>query len=242
VFYAPTAAGEQSVRIAMPAGYDSRIPVPLVLYMHGSGGNATSPITDIDTTVYSALVANGFAVASSDQHGNNWGNDSAVADMVTLYKYVTARYAVGPILLMGQSMGGLSSLRTLAARQIPGVVGWLGIYPVTNLANLYSLGTYTSAIKTAYGIASDGSDYASKTAGADPNLLDASLFRGVPMRFYASTGDAVVPRAQNSDLLAARVANINPEATIVVCSGNHGDLSHFQPSDVVSFFNRCLLR
>jgi hypothetical protein len=89
-------------------------------------------------------------------------------------------------------------------------------------------------------MAADGSDYATLAAGHDPNLLKASVFRGLPMSFYASTGDTVVPRAGNTDALAAKVAGVASESDVIACIGNHGDLSHFQPSDLRAFFDRCI--
>jgi acetyl esterase/lipase len=240
VFYGLPSAADQTVRVALPAGYDSRIPAPVVLYAHGSGQTATAPTTDGGGVNYASLAANGFIVASSDQHGINWGSQAGADDLVALYRYVIARHAIGPVLLYGQSMGGLSSLQTLAGRRIPGIAGWLGIYPATNLRAMFDGGTYTQQIKNAHGIAQDGSDYATKTAGRDPQLMDAGAFRGVPMRFYASPGDTQVPKASNTDLFAAKVAPLAPEATVVTTTGDHGDASNFQPADMLAFFQRCL--
>ncbi len=240
VFHGLPAVSGQNIRIALPRDYDSRIPVPLVLYAHGSGQTATAPTSDGGGGIYRSLVTNGFAVASSDQHGINWGNQASVDDLVDLYRYILARHAVGPVILMGQSMGGLSSLLALAERRIPGVVGWLGVYPVTNLRSMFD-GGFTQQVRNAYSLANDG-EYAAKTAGHDPNLMDAGAFRGVPMRFYASPADTLVPKATNTDLFAAKVATLAPEATVITASGEHGDQSHFQPSDALAFFQRCVAR
>jgi hypothetical protein len=73
------------------------------------------------------------------------------------------------------------------------------------------------------------------TNGNDPALKWGAAFRLVPMRFYASPGDTVVPKAGHTDVLAALVATSARESAVVVCTGNHGDPSHFQPSDYLAF-------
>lgn len=238
--WTPDSAG-QNIHIALPKGYDSRTPVPLVLACHGNNEDELFPL-GLANPVYVSLLGAGYAVASSYQHGNNWGSQASVDDLARLYRYVRDRYAIGPVLLLAQSMGGLSSLNAIAKGAIPGLAGFAGIYPVTNLATMYAAGTYAGTIRTAYGIASDGSDYASKTAGFDPMLNDKTAFQRLPMRFYASTADTQVARANNSDALAAKVADYAPEAVVVSATGDHGDPSHFQGADLVAFFNRCLAR
>ncbi|NYD43927.1 alpha/beta hydrolase family protein [Nocardioides panaciterrulae] len=231
------------IHLTLPATYDSRKPVPLVIHHHGADQNELDIFTDsASPSVYEALLAAGYAVLSVNGGGNNWGNDAGQAKMLSAYKYVRDHYAIGPILLWGTSMGGIATLNALMQRAIPGIAGWLGTYPVCNLASMFAnnAGTYAGQIRTAYGIAADGSDYATKTAGHDPAAAAAAAFRGVPMRFYASPSDTTVSKADNSDTLATLVAGYAPEATVVACTGNHGDASHFQPSDYVAFFNRCV--
>jgi hypothetical protein len=89
-------------------------------------------------------------------------------------------------------------------------------------------------------IAGDGSDYASKTAGYDPMLRNANLFNGIRMRFYASADDVVVGKTENSDAMNTLVTGHATETEVVACTGTHGDPSHFQASDYVSFLDRCI--
>ena len=185
-----------------------------------------------------ALLAEGHILAASNAHGDNWGNADAIADYNALYADAAARYTVNKVIFISQSMGGMSGLLCVEDGTIP-VDGWLGIYPACNLAWCYAQGgSFLVSIKAAYGIASDGSDYAAKTAGHDPVLLDGTAFT-IPTRFYASAGDTRVTKADNSDAMALVVDAYATENDVVVCSGAHGDPSHFQPSDVVSFIERC---
>lgn len=209
----------------------------LVVYHLGSSETEASWRTSSDkATIRAALSAAGYMVASVDAE-YNWGNQTAVNAYAALIAAVEALTSVDKVLHVAQSMGGLASLVGISQGAFQ-ADGWAGIFPACSLAQPYA-GSFTAVIKTAYGIASDGSDYASKTAGHDPVLMSGSLFT-LPMRFYASTADTVIPKASHTDVMAALVAATTPESTVVACSGDHGDPSHFQPTDLVDFLGRCV--
>jgi hypothetical protein len=212
----------------------------LVVYHHGVGENEDAWLADtLKDTVRDALLADGYILAGSNAHDENWGNAASVADYNALYADAAARFTLTKVMFLSQSMGGLSGLNCVVDSTIP-VAGWAGIYPVCSLADMFAnnAGAYAAAIRAAYGIAADGSDYAAKTAGCDPLLVAATEYT-IPMRFYASAADTVVGKTANSDAMSAHVADNTPEESVVVCSGDHGDPSHFQPSDLIAFFERC---
>ena len=237
--------GAQNIMVLVPSTgsavpYNAANPTNVILYFHGSGEDQTGLTTDsLKFTVRDALINAGYILAGSNARGNNWGNQASVDDYAALDKYVRDNYNVKNVALWSQSMGGLDGLSALAQGKVK-AVGWLGTYPVCNLANLYSLGTYTSAINTAYGITGIGNaTYANLTWGNDPALMRGFSWRHVPMRFYASSGDTVVPKANNTDVLAALVAGSCRESAVVACTGNHGDPSHFDAASYLAFFARC---
>ena len=78
------------------------------------------------------------------------------------------------------------------------------------------------------------------TAGHDPVLLAAAKFHGLRLRFYASAADVTVNKVANSDQMQTLVAGQATESVVVVCSGVHGDPSHFRPVDYSAFVNRCV--
>jgi hypothetical protein len=223
--------------------YNSNAGATLIIYFHGAGETETGLLSDsLKATTVTAAINAGYIMATSAADGSeNWGNQASVDDYWDLYHYVASNYKINHVLFWGQSMGGLDSLLALSQNKIPGVCGWLGTYPVCSLADLYSLGEFTSAINTAYGITGSGSaTYENLTYGNDPALKWGSAFRSVPMRFYSSYSDTVVPRAQNTDILAALVASSCRESTVVTTTGNHGDPSNFQTSDYLAFWARCI--
>ncbi len=183
----------------------------------------------------------GFILARTAAFGENWGCQRACDAHVDLHALVKNHFSIGAILYLSQSMGGYTGLLCLAQQKIPGVVGWAGIYPACNLHNLYDSRQFTAEIRAAYDIETDGSNYDAKTAGHDPVLLKPNDFRGTRMRFYASYGDTVVSRAENTDKFAALVRSTALESQVIDCTGNHGDHSHFQPNDLISFFKRCMV-
>ena len=236
----------QAIMVLVPSvgsanPYNSAVPTGVVMYHHGSGEGADALLTDsLKATCVNALLNAGYILAGSNAAGQNWGNQAGTDAYAGLDKYLRDNYNVKGVGLWSQSAGGPSGLSSLVQAKIKGIVGWLGTYPVCNLANMISLGTYASAINTAYGITGVGSaTYANKTYGLEPVARVASDYRNIPMRFYASLSDTVVPGAQHSTLLQAIVAATRREATLVACSGTHGDPSHFVPSEYVAFFDRC---
>lgn len=85
------------------------------------------------------------------------------------------------------------------------------------------------------------SDYPTKTAGYNPMIATASLFTGIPWRFYAGSADTTVPEATHTTPFAARIAAA-PEAAIVQHANGHLANNGIRPYDVEQFIDRCLVR
>lgn len=222
--------GPSRVRIILPPGFDPRYPTPLAIVFHGVGGDASS-----HGFVEYTLLEAGYIVAMSDGSGT-WhaGNQASVDEYARLYRYVRDRLPVGPVVFVAESMGGLAALNLIAQRAVPRPAAWVGYSPAINLRGLYDLLPDNAAnIRAAYGIASDGSDYVTRTAGCDPNLRPVDDFAGVPMLVFHSPGDTVVPKATNIDQLRARIGPLAAEATTIVTSGDHGDVSNVSAENLV---------
>lgn len=238
------AANGQTARAAVPQGYDPVAGADLVLYHHGAGELSDGPFggDPLKLAVVDALSRAGHLIAACDARADNWGNAASAPDYDALLAECRARHNVRRVVVLSQSMGGLSGLqqvaRMVAAGDAP--AAWAGIYPVASLANLYDAGTFAAAIRTAHGIAPDGSDYAAKTAGRDPMLFDPAALGTVPLRAWASPADTVVAKAANADALATRFATTNRAVPVVACLGDHGHPSHFRPQDAAGFFAAAL--
>lgn len=219
--------------------YDSGTATPFLMYHHGANEDDDALLDDaLKAGVVEALIDAGYICAGIAAYGDNWGKQAACDCYPDLHKFVDDRYDISYVLLLSQSMGGLTGLSCLSQHKVPNIIAWAGIYPACNLGAIYDAGSFTSAINTAYSCSS--TTYAAKTNGMDPALKWGLAFRLVPMRFYASAGDTSIDKSDNSDTFAALIATSAPEAEVVVCSGNHGDPSHFQPADLVAFYERAL--
>ena len=232
-------AGGYTIKVLIPTNYVASA----VVYHHGAGETAASLTSDpLKAGVVARLLDDGYLVASSDAAGENWGNQAGLDAYTALQSYLVTNYAPTKTAIFSQSMGGCTGLLA-ASTGFTGLCAWFGICPVCSLSSMFAAnaGTYAGAIRTAYGIAGDGSDYASKTSGFDPALKSASLFNRLPMRFWSSSGDTVVGKTTNSDAMATLVSGSKAESTNVACTGDHGDTSHFDPQGVSDFLARAFV-
>jgi hypothetical protein len=241
-----TGDGTQSFRIYLPKTYDSRIPSPLAICFHGNGSSEINWSMGFGDTNYGKLQKEltdaGYIVlaCSLDSNKYTWGNTASTNAYYQAYKYTRDNYAIGSVVIFANSMGGIESLNALSENKIP-CVAWAGTAPTFNLKNCYDNATFTSLIKSAYGIASDGSDYVTKTAGRDPSLMSALTFRGIPMWMAGASDDTAVSKSENMDKLFAKVSSTALEIVKVdVPSGNGGHGFDIAPytSAIVKFFNK----
>lgn len=231
----PTISG-QPARIRYVNSLNTTQPVKLVIYFHGSGTNQLNPFTDPNSKyVIDKLLSEGYIVATSQAHGNAWGNQASQDDYLALYNYIIANYNINDVVFVGHSMGGITSLNMIAKNTIPAVTRWYGIMPATNLNEAYFTEGFASAIETAYGF-TGSANYAAATAGNDPNLYAGSVYAGKKYTMTASTGDLTIIKTTNADLLNTKLTGAGISSYIVTATGIHGDISHFIPKHIYRFF------
>lgn len=201
----------------------------LVLYFHGANGTDTTDINDAYTgPTFKALHDNGYLVATSLAHGNNWGNDVSQQDYIDLYNWVNQQYKPKNVVFMARSMGGLDSLNLLHKKAIP-VKAYVGFAPVANLGDLYQTNLFSDQILAAYG--ADPSTITQKSAGHSP--VSFNDYPDVPALIYSSYEDKVVKRANNTDMVQLK------NKTVVTSHGDHGDpTSYNHPEEVIVFLNQ----
>jgi hypothetical protein len=215
---------------------------PLVIYFHDHGDDETEvgDTADARIGVIRALLAHGYIVASTNAHSDSgadaWGNDDCLADYEHLYDYCTGEYNISRVMALAEGTGGIAGLLSVAGGAIP-FTGWCGIAPACDLDDMATL-DWLSEIETAYGITYPPS-WETATAGHNPVALDGDLFP-LRMRFYASNSDVPIDRPSNTDVMHDVVAAYAIEHEVVACTGTHDDPSHFDPLDVVAFFERCV--
>lgn len=227
--------GSDSAYLMVPK-YQQTLTRHLVLHTHAMG----EPSVDFCATdprqrpVTSALLAAGYVVAASTAAGDNWGNQAALDAYAALHAAIgDLGYTLDKTVLLGVSMGGIPALLSYAGGVIPRVAGFIGICPAASLAAAWSNGALTTAIRTAYGIAGDGSDYASKTAGHDPMLFAVPTWNDKRLLMFASNEDTTTLKASHADALAARATGATV-AEVVTCSGAHGDADQYRAAAVLA--------
>lgn len=241
-----TGDGTQDFKIVLPSSYDSRVPNPVCIMWHGNGSDENHFSNNSNgVNASSALLTAGYAVISCTYTANkaSWGMQESLAAYAVAYRYFRDRYALGPLVFYANSMGSLESLLAIANGAIPGVMGWAATHPAVNLASAYAdpFGVgFTASIKTAYGIASDGSDYATKTAGHDPMLLPVSSFKSVPMWVLYATDDAAVDQTASAAAFETKIKAAGMPITVTTTTGGHSASVSASMSAIVAFFNSCI--
>jgi hypothetical protein len=227
-----TLGGGESYRLLVPDS--GMITGKAIAYCHGYGEDGTDVLGTDKFDCTSALVGAGYLIAESADNGNSWGNSASLATKRELITLLRDDYGLLNLGLWGQSAGGILSLLLASSLGVSGVrvKGFLGTFPACDLDDMHG-GALSASIDTAY-----GGNYAVNSVGHNPIARAASSFTGIGMRFYASPDDTVVAKTANSDAMATHLGIYPAEKEVVLCSGEHGDASHFQPSDYLASFQR----
>lgn len=213
----------------------------LCIYFHGYGNDFLSHITDISASpstqtlmgpMIQALLNDGYAILGLNGGSitDNWGNPQSFEATQSALLWANSILSFSKTVLIGQSMGGLMSLRAIS--QIEGISHWYGIYPVCDLQAIYDSGLFVSSMNTAY-----SGDFSSNKTGCDPLLFPIEQYSGKKFRGTGSPGDTLVSTAENLDALVTRITGTALSVSKLTTTGDHGDPSNFIPSDMISFFN-----
>lgn len=214
----PFVAGQQALV--------ERSPTPsnrVVLYVHGAGETAADSLYRRNTVLLTRrLLKDGYSVATSDAHGDNWGTERSVRDYANLVRWLRSR-GLTRVYVLAQSMGGMDAMQ-LIDRVRP--VAWAGIFPVCNLAAEARDSRLVPSIQTAHpwGLPSHLSP------------VRPSRVRGLRMMFWASYADTTVPRASNTDVCASYARSRGADVRVITTRGEHGDPSNYQPGRLAAFF------
>ena len=210
---AATPGKVKHMRIAGQRAVVLRPPEPngrLVLYVHGVTERADDILEDgLKAPLIDALLDRGDTIASSDAHGDNWGNRASVADYRRLAKRVRHR----ELAILAQSAGGLGAVQLLR---------WLDpatltlIYPVCNLRSIRRLGRFTAQIDASGAPVSDLSPVRPPAVG------------GLPVTITASPADTIVPKRSNADVCARLFRRHGAHVTRIRTHGDHGHPSNFR--------------
>lgn len=220
-----TVRGQAAVLIA-PKPSTSKV----VVYTHGAGENVENIFRDArKEPIFAALLDAGYALAATDAHGDNWGNRASERDQLALVGELRER-GLRDVYVLALSMGGFNGLQLL---DDVAVKAWAGIFPACDLASVYELGLYRGQIRRAYG--RTGRRLGDLIARRSPVDVAPST-DGLPMRFWASPGDRVIPKRENTDACAALARQRGAEVEVTTTTGDHGDASNYDAAGVLRLF------
>lgn len=207
----------------------------VLLVAHGHSGDETTINNVRMVEIRNRMLERGWIVASSYAKGNSWGNDAGQAAYVLLWAWIVTNLGTTGTLLFGQSMGACILALVKAGGAITDALGLVTIDGALNLAVAHASASYRSAIRTAYGIASDGSDYSTKTAGHDPCLISPAGFTGARLLVEASTGDTAIPKTTHSDVFVAHITGYPAQLSRLTGTGVHVAVENYFPEAVEAF-------
>ena len=202
----------------------------VVVYMHGAGERIESAFRDVakDGT-FKTLLDAGYALAATDAHGDNWGNPASVQDQIALVAELRER-GLPDVYVLALSMGGLDGFQVLGRTPVK---AWAGIFPACHLASVWDLGLYRGQIRAAYGLSASASPRGA-LRGRSPVPIDPP--QGLPMRFWASPGDRVIPTRPNTAACAAIARRRGARVEVTTTRGDHGHISNYDPAGVLALF------
>lgn len=231
IYWANTTIADDVAVLVPYAAMDPAKTAKVLIWCHGAGDDYLSHISDgnsgfssrLSRSMVIGLLNDGWIIvsctATSAQH---WGKPDAWTAQKAAIDWLKSWLSVGKWAVLGQSMGGTLSLRTLA--QYPEIRNWYGIYPVCSISSMTG-GSFGGNITAAY--ASVGG-LAAVQSQTNPILFPAATWAGKRLLATHSPGDTAVPKAANSDALIARaITGGAAVATVTATTGDHGNASNF---------------
>lgn len=229
------ALGERDV-IIYPTNHKQSMPG--VVYVHGAEGDMGGGLTWMKIherlPLLRALSDAGHVIISADLGGvATWGNDTALSRITAATSVLRAQNNVddGPVVLVGQSMGGLNSI-LWAKSNTDDVLCIVLVIPVINLTDIHDNRGLDTVIDAAY-----LGGYSEDTYGSSKNpatLAANGELNGIEMLLYYGTTDTICVPSE-SIAFGNSVAN----AILVPLSGGHEEaiVPKIDEEFVVTFIN-----
>lgn len=181
------------------------------------------------------LVAAGYTVAiplMRGSYGNSdtFGNLTAQQCVKDLHALLTTQYGLNPrVHLVGNSAGGFMAWVMAETRPFP-IASMYQAEAASDFVDAWTNFYYGGAIQAAWGGSIPLRDQ------YDPKQRPASDFAGIPIYMIASSGDGTVNKGLNQDAMNTKLNGLgaNKSHWALSATGNHGDISHFRPIDLLT--------
>lgn len=229
--------------------------IPTVLYAHGAGGAANQFATLSSWKgLRDWLIDNGWAWVEGEggagTGAQNWGNTAARAAYPAYLDHVSTTLDLGPVVLLGRSMGGLVTGNLYAHDTAGRYAGWVNNSGVstafvgtTSGAKNPAAATgwyFTPAMWDAWGVSSVATlQAAMASAGAIPEAWAAAKWAGKKILNCYGDADTTVPWETRgaAALRSAWAGEPAIDRVAVRAGGDHSGAngSYLQVDDMVSF-------
>jgi len=157
----------------------------LVVFMHGVDSDQNQPLHDDQLfPITRALLADGYAIVSSNGHGNNAGSPVSVQDQRDALDDAEAHLPpIETVNILAFSMGGLDALLTAAGHTFPKLHAVALLSPVCDQITFLN-SSFRGVIASAFGGA-NGSALVQAVNRSDPVKLSAAKYPRVCLSLLA---------------------------------------------------------
>lgn len=226
--------GGQKAYAFVPSSVEDWDHTNLVVMNHGYADNYT--FIDPNATPHHgansamSFLDQGWIVVSHDTHGNNWGNDDAISDVMDVYDWAARKWYLDKVAVFGFSMGGMLTYNVTGNKVLPQMDAAITINGVVNART-----NWQSELTRVYGGTTPQQTDAAM-AGHDPARDDPQRWAGIPFFISSSPNDTVCPTPAQAQVFYDRAAT-KDKITFKTHSENHLGTSSFMVSDVLAWLN-----
>ena len=202
-----------------------------------------SPDLDYSSPTIEALLDAGYVVCGAMNFGDQlYGNNDCRNAMADFYYHMIKNYNVEEkVNIMGASNGFMTSLN--GAYLLGGVArvkSIIGVYPLADLAEHYfNYPNHQSAIESVYNISTGLTPEQFKSATRTHDI-ETMQIPFPPIKMWYSLDDTITVAEHNALSLADKLDSRYLIHEEVQATGEHGDKSHFNPTDFVAWFDKYL--
>ena len=147
-----------------------------------------------------SFVDQGWVVISHHLHGNNWGSDVAIADLLDCYVWAASTWWIDDVILLGFSMGGMTVYNALGHQALPDVAAAVTVNGVVDIR--------TNWLNEAYRVYGglNETELGLYMQGHDPARDDPARWAGVPLFISSSPNDTDCPTPEQAQVFYDRAA------------------------------------
>lgn len=221
--------------VTVPDSVMEGTPIKLLMQLHGRGASHTFGYAGQKVKIAGEFMAAGYVVVSPDMHGQTWGNQRAVWDMLFLRSWVTSIWPIRQMYLFGESMGGNAAMNFV--KRYPSMVdGVFMTSPSMNLQHVWDRGgTGHSDLESAFNLPPDGTGLQAVVNEWSAFHQPATSFTGPRVLAFSSEGDDLIQSAEDVAPMMAAIRAAGGDARHLRVGGGHVGPDHYRIQEMLAF-------